>query len=213
MQSATHLKGETIDGYQVRIFANLEGPAKSIMPCATALQALGLFRTEYLLFKQLRFPTEEEQAAIYRKMAQRMQGRPLVIRIYDVGGDKKFDFDPASADAHYFSAIGDEPNPAMGCRAIRFLTTLSRSFRCPASSRSCAPAQYGEVHILIPMVSDISELRFVRARVQNLSREMRTQGSQSGPLDSYRLHDRGSLQRDALRRDGQRSRLSFRRHE
>ena len=136
---------------------------------------VGLLRTEYLLFVRKRFPTEAEQAAIYRKMAKRLQGRPLVIRIYDVGGDKKFELDPTSSDAHYFSAIGDEPNPVLGCRAIRFLLRFPNLM--DAQIRAILRAsQHGDVHLLIPMVSDISELRQVRSRVVKLSSEMRRKG-------------------------------------
>ena len=175
MQSATHLKGETIDGYQVRIFANLEGTRDIEYAMRHGASGVGLFRTEYLLFPRKCFPTEEEQTGIYRKMAQRLRGRPLVVRIYDVGGDKKFDFDPASPDAHYFTAIGDEPNPALGCRAVRFLMRFPHLL--DAQLRAVLRAsQYGDIHLLIPMVSDISELRAVRARVTQLSREMRRKG-------------------------------------
>jgi phosphoenolpyruvate-protein phosphotransferase (PTS system enzyme I) len=175
MQSATHLKGETIDGYQVRIFANLEGAREIDFAMRHGASGVGLFRTEYLLFQHKRFPTEDEQASLFRKMAQRLRGRPFVIRIYDVGGDKKFDFDPASTDAQYFTAIGHEANPALGCRAIRFMMKFPDLL--DAQLRAILRAsQYGDVHILIPMVSDISELRQVRAHVASLSREMRRKG-------------------------------------
>lgn len=175
MQHATHLKGETIDGYQVRIFANLEDSRDIDYAIRHGASGVGLLRTEFLLFSRKRFPTEDEQTAIYRKMAQRLKGRPLVVRIYDVGGDKKFDFDPASADAHYFSAIGDEPNPALGCRAIRFLLKFPNLLDAQLKAALRA-SQFGDVHILIPMVSDISELRQVRARMSKLSGEMRRKG-------------------------------------
>lgn len=172
MQNATHLKGETIDGYQVRIFANLEEIREIDFAMKHGASGIGLLRTEYLLLPNKRFPTEDEQTAIYKKMAERLKGRPLVVRIYDIGGDKKFDFDPASADAQYFSTIGDEPNPALGCRAIRFLLRFPQLL--DAQLRAVIRAsQYGDVHLLIPMVSDISELRQVRARVAKLSAEMR----------------------------------------
>jgi len=175
MQNATHLKGETVDGYQVRIFANLEGPHDIDYAIKHGASGVGLLRTEYLLFARKRFPTEAEQAAIYRKMAKRLQGRPLVIRIYDVGGDKKFELDPTSSDAHYFSAIGDEPNPVLGCRAIRFLLRFPNLMDDQIRAILRA-SQHGDVHLLIPMVSDISELRQVRSRVAKLSFEMRRKG-------------------------------------
>jgi phosphotransferase system enzyme I (PtsI) len=172
MQNATHLKGETVDGYQVRILANLEGPHEIDFAMKHGAAGVGLFRTEYLLFSNRRFPTEDEQTLIYRKMAQRLKGRPFILRIFDIGGEKKLNFDQAGSDAHYFSVLGDEPNPAMGCRAIRFLLRFPDLL--DAQLRAALRAsQYGDVHILIPMVSDISELRQVRARITKISTEMR----------------------------------------
>ncbi len=175
MQSATHLKGETIDGYQVRIFANLEGTREIDRALRHGAAGVGLFRTEYLLFPRKRFPTEDEQTALYRKIAQKLKNRPFVVRIFDVGGDKKFDFDPSSADAQYFSFLRHEPNPALGCRAIRFMMRVPNLL--DAQLRALLrTSQYGDIHILIPMVSDVSELRHVRSRVESLSKELRRQG-------------------------------------
>lgn len=176
MQNAVHLKGETVDGYRVRIFANLEGTRQIDYALRHGSAGVGLVRTEYLLFPKKRFPTEDEQAAIYCKMAHRLgKQRPLVIRLFDVGGDKKFDLDPASADAHYFRMLGHEPNPALGCRAIRFLMRFSHLLDLQLRAILRA-SSYGNIHILIPMVSDISELRYVRLRIAKLSRELRRQG-------------------------------------
>ena len=175
MQSKVHLKGETIDGYQVRLFANLEGIEEIDRAIKHGVSGVGLVRTEYLLFPYKRFPTEEEQVDVFRKMARRLKGRPLVIRIFDVGGDKKWSFEAGNQDAHYFSSLGAEPNPALGCRAIRFLLRFPAIL--DAQLRAIIRAsQYGDVHILIPMVSDISELRAIRSRVKKLSSELRRKG-------------------------------------
>lgn len=175
MQSRAHLNGETIDGYQVRLFANLEETKEIDRAIRQGACGIGLFRTEYLLFPYKRFPTEEEQTKVFCKMARRLKDRPLVIRIFDVGGDKKWSFDGASPDTHYFNLLGPEANPALGCRAIRFLlrfpTLLDTQLRAILRA-----SPYGDMHILIPMVSDISELRAVRARVKKLSADLRRQG-------------------------------------
>lgn len=176
MQNAPHLKGETIDGYRVRIFANLEGTRQIDFALKHGSAGVGLVRTEYFLFPRKRFPSEDEQVAIYRKMAQKLgRDRPLVIRLFDIGGDKKFEFESASMDSHYFHALGHEPNPALGCRAIRFLMRFSHLL--DAQLRAILRASsFGNIHILIPMVSDISELWHVRARISKLSKELRRQG-------------------------------------
>jgi phosphoenolpyruvate-protein phosphotransferase (PTS system enzyme I) len=175
MQSKVHLKGETIDGYQVRLFANLEGIKEMDRAIRHGVSGVGLLRTEYLLFPYKRFPTEEEQVRVFCKMARRLQNRPFVIRIFDVGGDKKWSFESGNQDAHYFTSLGSEPNPALGCRAIRFLLRFPALL--DAQIRAILrTSQYGDVHLLIPMVSDISELRAIRARVKKLSAELRRQG-------------------------------------
>ena len=175
MQSRAHLNGETIDGYQVRLFANLEGTKEVDRAIRQGACGVGLFRTEYLLFPHKRFPTEDEQLSVFRKMAQRLKGRPLVIRIFDVGGDKKWNFDTVSSDAQYFNLLGSEPNPSLGCRAIRFLLRFPALLDTQLRAILRA-SQYGDMHILIPMVSDISELRAVRSRVKKLSSELRRKG-------------------------------------
>lgn len=175
LKSAAHLKGETIDGYEVRIFANLENPKEIDSLIKAGASGIGLFRSEYLFLSNRAFPSEEEQFKIYRKMAKALKGRPLVIRVFDVGGDKKVELPSDSSDAAYFNTIGPELNPALGCRAIRFLlrypSLLDTQLRAILRA-----SQYGEIHILIPMVSDISEVRIVQRKVEEMQAEFRKKG-------------------------------------
>ena len=175
INSATHLKGETIDGYEIRIFANLENPKDIDLLLKNGASGVGLFRSEYLFLSNKVFPSEEEQFQVYRRMAKGLKGRPLVIRVYDIGGDKKMDLLPSSPDAWYFHAIGPELNPALGCRAIRFLLRypdiLHRQLR--AILRASA---FGQVHILVPMVSDLAEMRVVRQKVAEIKEELTREG-------------------------------------
>ena len=136
---------------------------------------IGLFRSEYLFLSRRQFPSEEEQFEVYKKMARSLRGRPLVVRIFDVGGDKKVDFLPEDTDARYFIAIGNEQNPALGCRAIRFLLRYPEILKTQLRAILRA-SRYGEIHILIPMVSDVSELREVRKMIEELQISMRKEG-------------------------------------
>ncbi len=175
LKSASHLKAETIDGYEVRIFANLENPKEIDQLIKAGASGIGLFRSEYLFFTRKSLPSEEEQFAIYKQMAKALKGRPLVIRVFDIGGDKKIDLPPTSPDAKYFASIGHESNPALGCRAIRFLLRFPEILK--TQLRAIVRASYfGEVHILIPMVSDISEVRFVRQMVEEIRAELKREG-------------------------------------
>ncbi len=175
LKSHAHLKGETIDGYDVRIFANLENPKEIDQQILSNASGIGLFRSEYLIFSRKAFPSEEEQFAIYKRMVKTLKGRPLVIRVFDIGGDKKIELPPAHPDSKYFSQIGPEPNPALGCRAIRFLLRFPEILE--AQLRAILRAShFGEIHILIPMVSDVSEVREVRQTVARIQEDLKKKG-------------------------------------
>ncbi|PIS02481.1 MAG: phosphoenolpyruvate--protein phosphotransferase [Chlamydiae bacterium CG10_big_fil_rev_8_21_14_0_10_42_34] len=175
LKNASHLKGETIDGYEVRIFANLENPKEIDQLMKAGASGIGLFRSEYLFLSRKAFPKEEEQFTIYKQMVKSLKGKPLVIRVFDVGGDKKVDLLPTNPDAKYFDEIGHELNPALGCRAIRFLLRYPEILE--TQLRAILRASfYGEIHILIPMVSDVSEVRIVREKVKLIQKELKQKG-------------------------------------
>lgn len=179
LKSASHLKGETIDGYEVRIFANLENPKEIDLISKAGASGIGLFRSEYLIFSRKAIPQEEEQFGIYKRMVKVLKGQPLVVRVFDVGGDKKIDLPASNPDAKYFSQMGPEPNPALGCRAIRFLLQYPEILETQLRAIIRA-AYFGEIHILIPMVSDVSEVRIVRQKVEEIQKELTGQGTKIG---------------------------------
>lgn len=178
---SSHLRGETIDGYEVRILANLENPKEVDSIVKSGAAGVGLFRSEYLFLSKKMFPSEEEQFQIYRRMAKGLKGRPLVIRVFDIGGDKMVDVLPNTPDSWYFQAIGSEPNPALGCRAIRFLLRypeiLHRQLRAILRA-----SVFGEIQVLVPMVSDISELRLVRQKLSQLREDLESSGIPTAPV-------------------------------
>ncbi len=175
LQKNSHLKSETIDGYEVRVFANLENPAEIDLILQNGASGIGLFRSEYLFLSKKLLPSEQEQFEIYKKMLQALQGKPLVIRIFDLGGDKKINLSAEHPDARYFLEIGHEMNPVLGCRAIRFLLRYPEILE--AQLRAIVRAScYGEVHILIPMVSDVSEIRLVRQKIIEIQEDLRQKG-------------------------------------
>lgn len=175
LRNAAHLKGETIDGYEVRIFANLENPKEIDLLLKNGAAGIGLFRSEYLFLSKREFPSEDEQFEVYKRMARALRGKPLVIRVFDVGGDKKVDLLPEHPDARYFSSIGHEVNPALGCRAVRFLLRypeiLEKQLRAILRA-----SRFGEIHILIPMVSDVAELRQVREKIEVIREQLKKEG-------------------------------------
>lgn len=175
LKSSTHLTSETIDGYEVRVFANLENPKEIDSVLKNGASGVGLFRSEYLFLSKKQFPEEEEQFEIYKKMIRSMRGSPLVIRVFDIGGDKKVDFLPEDPNAKYFREIGMESNPALGCRAIRFLLRYPELLEQQLRAILRA-SRFGPIQILIPMVSDVSELQIVRMMIEKIKKSLAQEG-------------------------------------
>ena len=200
LKNASHLRGETVDGYEVRIFANLENPKEIGLISKNGALGVGLFRSEYLFLAKREFPSEEEQFQIYKKMAKALRGKPLVIRIFDIGGDKKVDMLPEQKDAHYFAQIGPEPNPALGCRAIRFLLRFPELLYAQLKAILRASV-YGDLQILIPMVSDLSELRQVRAVVRKIEEELGSACKKSIPIGCMIEVPSSAIMCDALAKE------------
>lgn len=165
-----HKPAVTLDGQRVDLLANIEMPEDSVGAVKAGAVGVGLFRSEFLFMgreaqRMTRLPDEEEQYQAYRRAVEGMQGMPVTIRTIDVGADKPLDGKSVREDSHL--------NPALGLRAIRwsladpamFLTQLRAILRAAA---------HGEIHLLIPMLAHVSEIRqtlslidFARAELDN----------------------------------------------
>ena len=170
LESASQLKAETLDGVPVEIFANLENPLEADGLIQQGAAGVGLFRSEYLFLSKRQFPNEEEQFQIYRSMLVALKGAPLVVRVFDIGGDKKVDLLPEEKHAHYFAQVGLELNPALGCRAIRFLLRFPELLIAQLRAIVRASA-FGPIEILIPMISDVTEIAQVRTLLAQLRKQ------------------------------------------
>lgn len=128
-------------------------------------EGIGLFRTEFLSMNRKKSPDEQEQFEVYRTAALKMQGRPVIIRTIDIGGDK---------DIPYME-MDEEDNPFLGLRAVRYCMKhpdiLHEQLR--AILRASA---FGDVKILVPMIADIGELRFVRNMTEEIKKELSAEG-------------------------------------
>ena len=109
----------TVDGYKVNVFANIGNPDNVPQALANDAEGIGLFRSEFLYLENATYPTEEQQFEAYKKTAEMMGGKTVVIRTLDIGADKKVD---------YFDLKAEE-NPAMGMRAIRICLTRPTLFK------------------------------------------------------------------------------------
>ena len=128
-------------------------------------EGIGLFRTEFLSMNRKKSPDEQEQFEVYRTAALKMQGRPVIIRTIDIGGDK---------DIPYME-MDEEDNPFLGLRAVRYCMKhpdiLHEQLR--AILRASA---FGDVKILVPMIADIGELRLVRNMTEEIKKELSAEG-------------------------------------
>ncbi len=162
------LKGRenvTLDGQKVMLYANIG----NIRDLATVLQndagGIGLFRSEFIYLESEDFPGEEEQFQIYRKVAETMAGKRVIIRTLDIGADKKCD---------YFD-MEDEENPALGCRAIRICLTRPEIFKTQLRALLRASA-YGNIAIMYPMITSLWEIHKIREIVEQVKEELTEQG-------------------------------------
>src|SRR6266853_2102057 len=139
----------TCDGRHIVLSANIELPEDVDAVAANGAEGIGLYRTEFLYLNRNTLPTEDEQYETYRKVAERVRPDPLIIRTFDLGGDK---LAPGTVD------ISDELNPFLGWRAIRFCLENIDIFKTQLRAILRASA-VGNVKIMFPMISVLAECK------------------------------------------------------
>lgn len=154
-------KAETFDGHPVRLTGNVERLEEIDNFSSHGCEGIGLFRSEYLFLAQGGFPSEEEQFLAYKSLVERLDGAPAVIRAFDIGGDK----------FGQFQSGRNERNPYLGCRGIRYMLKERAAFKTQVRAilRSSA---FGEVSLLFPMISGLTELREAKEVVEEAKREL-----------------------------------------
>ncbi len=153
------LAAETQDGVRVRLQANIEMVEEIPSLKIYGAEGVGLYRTEILYLNRKELPGEEEQFQVYRRLAEALQPASATIRTLDIGGDKLLSNYPK----------GNEMNPAMGLRAIRFSMKEMDIFKTQLRAILRASA-YGKLRILIPMISGVEEIRKVKTILQEVKR-------------------------------------------
>mgnify|MGYP002782951655 FL=1 len=155
----------TADGYKVNVFANIGNPDNVPQALANDAEGIGLFRSEFLYLENATYPTEEQQFEAYKKTAEMMEGKTVVIRTLDIGADKKVD---------YFDLKAEE-NPAMGMRAIRICLTRPTLFKTQLRAL-CRASAYGKIAIMFPMIISVDEVRRSRELLRQVQNELRHEG-------------------------------------
>ena len=156
---------KTADGVKVELCANIGKPEDALKVVECDGEGIGLFRTEFLFMDRPQIPTEEEQFAAYKKVAETLEGKPVIIRTLDVGGDKEIPY----------LALEKEENPFLGFRAIRLCLKREDLYR-PQLKALLRASAYEDIRIMVPMVTCLDELRAVKNMIAELKEELKAEG-------------------------------------
>ena len=159
------LPSVTQDGREIKVFANIGGPQDLDAVIENDAGGIGLFRTEFLYLKSDDYPNEDTQFEAYKTVAQRMQGKTVVIRTLDIGADKKAD---------YFN-LQHEENPALGFRAIRICLNRPEMFAVQLRALYRASA-YGKIAIMFPMIASLWEVKKAKEICAQVAAELDREG-------------------------------------
>ena len=152
----------TKDGVHIELVANIGKPQDLEKVLQYDGEGVGLFRTEFLFMDRTAMPTEEEQFEAYKAVAEGLKGKPLIIRTLDIGGDKEIP---------YMGLTRDE-NPFLGYRAIRFCLDRKDDVYRPQLRALLRASAYGNIKIMVPMVTCIEELREAKALIEEIKKEL-----------------------------------------
>jgi phosphocarrier protein FPr/phosphocarrier protein len=152
----------TADDVRIEVFANLGSVAEVAAAVGNGAEGCGLLRSEFLFLERTSAPDEVEQRHQYQSIATALSGRPLIIRTLDIGGDKPIPYLP----------LPKEENPALGLRGIR--TSLWRPDLLRTQLRAILTVQpFDQCRILLPMITDVAEVRAIRRIINEICRELR----------------------------------------
>ena len=162
------LKGKdnvTLDGQHINLYANIGNTKDLALVLKNDAGGIGLFRSEFIYLGSEDYPTEDEQFAIYKTVAENMAGKKVIIRTLDIGADKQAD---------YFKLPAEE-NPALGLRAIRICLTRPEVFKAQLRAILRASA-YGKIAIMFPMIISVDEVKEIKDIVKGVEAELDAEG-------------------------------------
>ena len=162
------LKGKenvTKSGQKINVYANIGNVSDVGAVLKNDAGGIGLFRCEFLYLDNSFFPTEEQQFAVYKQVAENMAGKKVIIRTLDIGADKQVD---------YFG-LDKEENPALGYRAIRICLTRKEIFKTQLRALYRA-AMFGNISIMFPMIISVAEVHEIKAIIAEVKEELKNEG-------------------------------------
>lgn len=153
---------ETKDGRVIELLANIGVPEDTEIVLNNTAEGVGLFRSEFLYMNSEDFPTENEQFEAYKKVAEKLQNKKVIIRTLDIGGDKNLKY----------MKLPKEENPFLGYRAIRIFLDNIALFKVQLRAILRA-SSYGNLAIMLPMISSLEELREAKKVIQDVKDELK----------------------------------------
>ncbi len=164
LRRLANLESVSADGIQVTLRANVDLPEEAEAAHDSGAEGVGLMRTEFLVMGRATMPDEEEQYRSYRRVIEAFEGKPVVIRTFDIGGDKL----PVGG-------FPTEPNPFLGWRAIRMCLDQPAIFRTQLRALLRA-GMHGDLRIMLPLVVSVAEVRQARALLAEAEEELTARG-------------------------------------
>lgn len=150
------------DGKKVEIAGNIGSPEDAKKVIENGGEGIGLFRTEFLFMDRDCMPTEEEQFESYKEVAVAMEGKPVIIRTLDIGGDKEIP---------YMGIVQDE-NPFLGYRAIRLCLDRKDDIYIPQLRALLRASAFGNIKIMLPLITSMDEIREAKALINDIKKEL-----------------------------------------
>ena len=150
------------DGKKVEIAGNIGSPEDAKKVIENGGEGIGLFRTEFLFMDRDCMPTEEEQFESYKEVAAAMEGKPVIIRTLDIGGDKEIP---------YMGIVQDE-NPFLGYRAIRLCLDRKDDIYIPQLRALLRASAFGNIKIMLPLITSMDEIREAKALINDIKKEL-----------------------------------------
>ena len=157
---------ETLDSFRVELVANIELPEDVKIAKKYGASGIGLFRTEYMYINSYEPPSLERQVNVYTGLLKELEGNPLVVRTFDIGGDKLGGFT---------ESVHVDPNPFLGCRAIRLHQDFPELLTTQIKAILIASA-YGDIKIMFPMIACDDEVGQMLGLVDKVKQELREEG-------------------------------------
>lgn len=159
-------KTQDADGRNYELYSNIGSVAEAQIALENGAEGIGLFRTEFLFMDRTAMPTEQEQYEAYKAVSDIMQGKEVIIRTLDVGGDKEISY----------LKMESEQNPFLGWRAIRYCLEESDLFKVQIRALLRAGAEHKNIKIMLPLVIGVQEIRAAKQLLEECKQELAAQG-------------------------------------